>query len=257
MRTKGRASEAGVDFTAHSTARQMIWMPVKRCIRQVFTCQKARVSVCPVLTPLPHPNWTAAKPSTLLTKGTSGWYLGGLNRSKMRSKSWMPLRDVTPMYRKMPNSTDRGMRERIGSMRMDSPVRTDTLLVQVTRGSAPMGLRSYLGWSIKPQVPCDPFLQHQFIGSEGNNLEGYLSKESSSSLPYTHSPSLVGQSWCSEEPVFLLTLECLHYSLQKGRDFRENEGGTLDCFISDYNPLTQLDSVSREPYGAQRCSATP
>lgn len=56
MRTKGRASEAEVDFTAHSTARQMIWMPVKRCMRQVFTCGEARVSVCPVLMPFPHPS---------------------------------------------------------------------------------------------------------------------------------------------------------------------------------------------------------
>lgn len=134
----------------------------------------------------------------------------------MRSKSWMPLRDVTPMYRKMPKSTARGMRERIGSMRMDSPVRMDTLSVQVTQGSAPMGLCSNLGPSMKPQVPRDPFLQHLFIGSEGNNLEGYLSKESNSSLPCTHSPSLGGAVRCSEEPVLLLTPECLRYSLRKG-----------------------------------------
>lgn len=38
MRTKGSASEAGVDFTTHSSARTMIWMKVKRCILQVFTC---------------------------------------------------------------------------------------------------------------------------------------------------------------------------------------------------------------------------
>lgn len=70
MRAKGRASEMIETFTAHSAARQMIWMPVNRCMRQVLT---------------------------RLTKGTSGWYLDGLNRSKILSKSWMPLRDVTPM----------------------------------------------------------------------------------------------------------------------------------------------------------------
>lgn len=55
-----------------------------------------------------------------------------------------------------------------------------------------MGLCSSLGLSMKPQVPCDPFLHHLYMGSEGNNLEGYLSKESNPSLPYTHSPSLIG-----------------------------------------------------------------
>lgn len=40
IRTKGRASEMfGRDFTAHSSARQMIWMPVNKCMRQVFTCR--------------------------------------------------------------------------------------------------------------------------------------------------------------------------------------------------------------------------
>ena len=92
--------------------------------------------------------------------------------------TWMLLSAATPMYRKMPKSTARGMRDRLGSMRMDSPVRTDTLSVQVTQGSAPMGLRSHLQRSMKPQVPHDPFLQCLFIDSEGNNLEGYLSKES-------------------------------------------------------------------------------
>lgn len=159
MRTKGRASEAEVDLTAHSAARQMIWMTVKRCMRQVFTCGEAdRGQWLPLLTLLPHPGWTASKPRTLFTKGTSGWYLGGLNRSKMRSKSWMPLRDVTPMYRKMPNNTARGMRDRMGSIRMDRPVWRDTLLVQVTQGPAPTGFSSYLGLTIKPQCH-DPFLQ--------------------------------------------------------------------------------------------------
>lgn len=49
-----------------------------------------------------------------------------------------------------------------------------------------------LGTEHETTVPCDPFLQQLFMGSEGNNLEGYLSKESNSSLPYTHSPSLGG-----------------------------------------------------------------
>lgn len=146
--------------------------------------------------------------------------------SKMRSKSWMPLRDVTPMYRKMPNSTARGMRDRIGSMRMDSPVRRDTLLVQVTQGSAPMELCSSLGLSMKPQVPCGPFLHHLYIGSEGNNLEGYLSKESNPSLPYTHSPSLIGAMDDAQRNLCFSSLQnasiILYGKEEKQREGREN-----------------------------------
>lgn len=37
MRTKGKASEATVDMTAHSDARHTSWISVYRCIRRVFT----------------------------------------------------------------------------------------------------------------------------------------------------------------------------------------------------------------------------
>ena len=56
---KGRAREVlWKDFTAHSTARQMIWMPVNKCMRQVFTCGP-RLGSPPALlrhpAPPPHP----------------------------------------------------------------------------------------------------------------------------------------------------------------------------------------------------------
>lgn len=56
---KGRASEViEKDFTAHSTAKQMIWMPVNKCMRQVFTCGQ-RLGSSPALpqdpVPPPHP----------------------------------------------------------------------------------------------------------------------------------------------------------------------------------------------------------
>lgn len=38
MRTKGRASEKGLIFTTHRTARQRSWIRVNKCIRIVFTC---------------------------------------------------------------------------------------------------------------------------------------------------------------------------------------------------------------------------
>lgn len=38
MSTKGKASEACVDMTAHSAARHTSWMQVNRCIRSVRTC---------------------------------------------------------------------------------------------------------------------------------------------------------------------------------------------------------------------------
>lgn len=45
MRTKGRASEVdGKNFTVHSTTRQMIWVSVYRCMRQVLTCRQRRGS---------------------------------------------------------------------------------------------------------------------------------------------------------------------------------------------------------------------
>lgn len=41
--------------------------------------------------------------------------------SVMRSYSWMPVREVTPMYRKMPKSTARGMRRSTSVITMDIP----------------------------------------------------------------------------------------------------------------------------------------
>lgn len=45
------------DFTTHSTTRQMIWMPVNKCMRQVFTCGP-RLGLPPALPwhpATPHP----------------------------------------------------------------------------------------------------------------------------------------------------------------------------------------------------------
>lgn len=39
MSTKGKASDACVDMTAHSAARHTSWMQVNRCIRSVRTCR--------------------------------------------------------------------------------------------------------------------------------------------------------------------------------------------------------------------------
>lgn len=38
MRTNGRASEKGLIFTTHRTARHKSWTRVNKCIRIVFTC---------------------------------------------------------------------------------------------------------------------------------------------------------------------------------------------------------------------------
>lgn len=40
VRTKGRASEKSLIFTAHRTARHKSWIRVNKCIRSVFTCTK-------------------------------------------------------------------------------------------------------------------------------------------------------------------------------------------------------------------------
>lgn len=40
VRTKGRASEKSLIFTAHRTARHKSWIRVNKCIRIVFTCTK-------------------------------------------------------------------------------------------------------------------------------------------------------------------------------------------------------------------------
>lgn len=37
MRTKGKASDAEVDMTAHNEIRHTNWIPVNRCMRKVFT----------------------------------------------------------------------------------------------------------------------------------------------------------------------------------------------------------------------------
>lgn len=51
----------------------------------------------------------------------SGWCLAGVTMSVMRSYSWMPVSEVTPMYRKMPKSTARGMRRSTLVITMDIP----------------------------------------------------------------------------------------------------------------------------------------
>lgn len=40
MRTKGKASDAWVDITAHRAPKHTSWMPVNRCIRSVRTWRK-------------------------------------------------------------------------------------------------------------------------------------------------------------------------------------------------------------------------
>lgn len=45
MRTKGKASEAWVDMTAHRTARHTSWMHVNMCIRSVRTWKGSKTSV--------------------------------------------------------------------------------------------------------------------------------------------------------------------------------------------------------------------
>lgn len=46
-----------------------------------------------------------------------------MSSSSIRSHSWMPLSDVTPMYRKIPNKAAIGIIFRIGSIKMDRPWR--------------------------------------------------------------------------------------------------------------------------------------
>lgn len=45
MRTKGKASEAWVDMTAHRAAKHTSWMQVNMCIRSVRTCKSSVSSV--------------------------------------------------------------------------------------------------------------------------------------------------------------------------------------------------------------------
>lgn len=45
MRTKGKASEAWVDMTAHRTAKHTSWMQVNMCIRSVRTWKSSVSSV--------------------------------------------------------------------------------------------------------------------------------------------------------------------------------------------------------------------
>ena len=43
MSTKGKASEAAVELTAHNTPKHSSWMSVKRCMRIVRTCNTHRI----------------------------------------------------------------------------------------------------------------------------------------------------------------------------------------------------------------------
>lgn len=47
--------------------------------------------------------------------------MAGVTISVMRSYSWMPVREVTPMYKKIPKSTARGMRRSMSVITMDIP----------------------------------------------------------------------------------------------------------------------------------------